>query len=65
MTMEELFCTLNETFPEDGLSANLQGKNVGNAQIYRASLLSFMSTKIKYYLTISEIFWSDNAFWQR
>ena len=58
---DELSCALNETFPEDGRSANLQGKNVGNAQIYGASLLSFMSTKIQYYLKISEIFQGDTT----
>jgi hypothetical protein len=48
--MVELFCTLNETFPEDGPNESIQGKNFGNAQMCGASLLSFMSTKIKYYL---------------
>ena len=61
MRTDELFCALNETFPEDGPSGSLQGKKFGNAQMFRASLLSFMRTKKKYYLKISETVRSQYA----
>lgn len=54
---------LSETSPDDGPSGGLQGKNFGNAQIIKASLLFFKKTNKKYYLRISKIFRSETTFW--
>ena len=57
----ELECILDYTIPEDGRSENPQGKNFGNAQLYKASLLSFINNIPQYLLKISTISRSDNS----
>ena len=52
------FCIVNDTFPEDTPRGSLRGKNFGNAQICRASLLSFPCCNMHYVIKISEILWN-------
>ena len=58
---KESFCIVNDTFPEDTPRGSLRGKNFGNAQICRASLLSFPCCNMHYVIKISEILWNGQC----
>lgn len=50
----ELDCLLNDTPHEYYRRESLQGKNVGNAHVYKASLFFLTGNKIQYLLKIFE-----------
>ena len=57
----ESFCIASDAFPEDTPRGSLRGKKFGNAQICRASLLSFPCCNMHYVIKISEILWNEQC----